>query len=242
MTIKAGISDKLQMIINEKPHFHQGETEIGRQFENSESLLSSREIDDIKNGHLRCYGIGREVLSFIAENTNENSKTLETGAGCSTLVFALTGSTHLAVTPALSEISLISEYAAVHEISMHKVQFVQDSSDRFLPVCKEDGFDLVLLDGKHAFPWPVIDWFYTADKLKQGGLMVIDDIEMRSVSVLVDFMNADKGWEKLISFSGKTIVFRKITASIHDVAWHMQPYSVTSRHTGMISRIRNLIK
>ena len=242
MDIKTSINNKLQRLLNERPAFHEGETEIGRSFENRESLLSVKAINDIKNGQARCYGLKKEVLSFIFENANESSKTLETGAGCSTLVFALSGAEHIAVTPSLSEIDLISRYAATHDIAMNKVRFVQESSDQFLPVSKEDGFDIVLLDGKHAFPWPVIDWFYTADKLKQGGLMIIDDIEMRSVSMLVDFMKADTSWEEVNEFSGQAIVFKKIKQSVHDVAWHMQPFSVTNRYTGMISRIRNLIK
>jgi hypothetical protein len=60
-----------------------------------------------------------------------------------------------------------------------------------LPRCQLANLDLILLDGKHAFPWPVVDWFYTADRLKQGGLMIIDDAQMRSVGVLRDFMAAD---------------------------------------------------
>jgi predicted O-methyltransferase YrrM len=242
MGIKNSMNDKLQMLLNERPAFHEGETEIGRSFNNNESLLSVKAIADIKNGRHRCYGLKREVLSFIAENTNENSKTLETGAGCSTLVFGLSGAAHIAVTPSLSEINLIGSYAIAHEIPMNKVRFVQESSDSFLPKNKEEGFDLVLLDGKHAFPWPVIDWFYTADKLKLGGLMIIDDIEMRSVSMLVDFLKADTGWAEVNEFSGQAIVFKKKKESVHDVAWHMQPYAVPGTFQKIGNRLKQILK
>ena len=222
--------------------FHRGETEIDRPFLKGESLLSTSTIQQLEKDELTCYGIDKEVLLFIAGNIQPGSKTLETGAGCSTLVFAFCGSDHIAVTPSLSEINLITKYGVSHEILMDKVKFVQESSDHFLPRCKEDEFDLILLDGKHAFPWPIVDWFYTAEKLKQGGLMIIDDAAMKSVSVLVDFMKVDNGWLQVANFSGKTIVFRKRRVSVHDVAWHMQPYTVSSPLKKIKSRIKQLFK
>ena len=221
--------DKLQMVIKSRPMFHRGETEISRSFDAAESLLSGKQVAQLNNNELTCYGIGEDVLGFIAGSINKDSKTLETGAGCSTLVFACCGADHTAVTPSLPEITLIGGYAADNGIPMERVKFVQQSSDYFLPRNEAEGYDLVLLDGKHAFPWPVIDWFYTADKLKEGGLMLIDDAEMKSVSLLTDFMKVDNGWELVHNFSGKTIVFKKTRRATHDVAWHMQPYTVGNR-------------
>lgn len=233
--------DKLEIIINERPMFHKGETEIKRSFDETESLLSAKEIKRLNDTSLTCYGIGNEVLRFIASNIKKDSKTLETGAGCSTLVFAHCGCNHIAITPSASEIGLIKAYAREREISMDKVTFVQESSDYFLPRNEEGGFDMVLLDGKHAFPWPMLDWFYTADKLKENGLMIIDDAEMKSVSVLVDFMNADTRWQQVVDFSGKTIIFKKKAAFVHDVAWHMQKYTVIKPLKKITNRIKQLV-
>jgi hypothetical protein len=72
----------------------------------------------------------------------------------------------------------------------------------------------------------MVDWFYTADRLRRDGLMLLDDIQMRSVSVLVDFMHSDSGWEFCQEFSGKTAMFRKTKDRVLDVAWHMQPWTV----------------
>jgi hypothetical protein len=83
----------------------------------------------------------------------------------------------------------------------------------------------VFVDGKHAFPWPILDWFYTADRLKRGGLMVLDDVHLRPVRILVDFMRVDPRWSFQRAFANQTIVFRKEQDSVHDVAFHMQPYS-----------------
>lgn len=218
--------DKLRQIIEERPDFHRRETEIDRSFDPSESLLPHEDALKLTSGGLTCYGIGPDVLSYIADAVGESSRTLETGAGCSTLVFAVRKSEHIAVTPSQSEITLITQYASEHGISLEKVRFVRESSDRFLPRCEAAGLDLVLLDGKHAFPWPIVDWFYTAERLRPGGVMVIDDAQMRSVAILAEFMRVDPGWQLLRDFAGRTLAFRKVRDSIQDVAWHMQPFVV----------------
>lgn len=218
--------DKLQKILQERPNFHQGETEISRAFDPSESLLPSNVTSKLVANQPVCYGIGQDVLEFIAAAVQAGEKTLETGAGCSTLVFALRGARHIAVTPSGSEIKRISEYAVQEGVPLDQVQFAQESSHEFLPRCQVEGLDLVLLDGKHAFPWPMVDWFFTADRLRKGGLMIIDDAGMRSVAILAEFMRGDPGWDLVRDFGGKTLVFRKTRDSALDVAWHMQPFNI----------------
>jgi hypothetical protein len=95
-----------------------------------------------------------------------------------------------------------------------------------LPRCELADLDVVLLDGKHAFPWPMVDWFYTADRLKQGGLMIVDDVQMRSVGLLYNFMATDSAWNLVRDFTAKTLVFRKMRPLVHDIAWHMQPWNM----------------
>ena len=56
--------------------------------------------------------------------------------------------------------------------------------------------------------------------------MVIDDVQMRPVKILAEFMSVDPAWELIHNFSGKTLAFKKIRDSVHDVAWHMQPFTV----------------
>ncbi len=233
--------DKLLTLIKERPMFHLGETEIKRSFTKEESFLSEREIQKLESKQLTCYGLEAEVLTYLSKNITKNSKSLETGAGCSTLIFAYCGSHHTTITPSKSEIELIKKYAAKNEINLDKVIFVPQPSDQYLPGMEDSEFDMILLDGKHAFPWPIIDWFYTADKLKMGGLMIIDDAEMKSVSILIDFMKADPGWELVKNFSGKTIMFKKTRELIHDVAWHMQPYTAVGTIKKVTSRIKHFV-
>jgi predicted O-methyltransferase YrrM len=236
----------IEQLIRQRPSFHDPETEISRAFDPRESLLARAEAQRLSLAGLTCYGIGADVLTFIADTIGEESKTLETGAGCSTLVFGAKGAQHVAVTPSKAEISRISEYAANHGIALGNVTFEPQSSEEYLPHCGLAGLDLVLLDGKHAFPWPVVDWFFTADRLRNGGVMIIDDAHMRSVSVLAEFMSVDPGWKLVQDFNGRTMAFRKMRESIHDVAWHMQPYTVAGvpsvGSVGLISKIASRFK
>lgn len=216
--------DLLEQLIFQQPKFHVGETEIQRAFRPSESLASKTFARRLLAREITSYAIGEEVLRFLFETIGEQSQTVETGAGYSTLVFAMQRAKHIAITPSVDEIRRIEAYAKESGIGLETVEFVTEQSEHYLPSCHATGLDLVLIDGKHAFPWPVIDWFFTADKLKRGGLLLLDDVQIRSVAVLSQFLSADPGWETVHNFSGKTLVFRKTCDNVRDVAWHMQPW------------------
>lgn len=220
------LNNIMDTIINEQPKFHRGETEIGRLFEKQESFLPRNIAKDLIDNNLSCYGIGKDVAHFINNSIDQNSITLEIGAGISTLIFAINSTVHTAVTPNIEEVKLIREYAGNKKINLSHVQFIIEQSDSYLPKLDINNLDMVFIDGKHAFPWPIIDWFYTADKLKKDGLMIVDDAELNSVKILINFMNLDPGWVLQKNFSQKTYVFRKRRDTIHNVAWHMQPYTV----------------
>jgi len=182
------------------------------------------------------------LARFIFESASAQSKTLETGAGISTLVFAIKMSTHIAITPNAQEVQAIRDYADRNQIPLSGVEFVLEPSESYLPHCAAHDLDIVLIDGKHAFPWPIIDWFYTAEMLRQGGILILDDIEMSSVAILKDFMRQDPNWELLQWFERHAVAFRKLSRSVRDVAWHMQPFMTKpiSRKARLMNALRRL--
>jgi hypothetical protein len=218
--------DLLDQIIAEQPQFHRGETEIKRAFADNESYLNRRVKNRFLRGERACYGVDKDVAKFLYDSVNENSLTLEIGSGISTFAFALKRSNHIAITPNADEITAIRDYAIKKSINLDKINFVIEESNNYLPKCDHVNLDLVFIDGKHAFPWPIIDWFYTADRSKKGGFMIVDDAQIYAVSILKDFMKEDPRWRLQKSFGGKTFVFQKLEDKVHDVAWHMQPYTV----------------
>jgi predicted O-methyltransferase YrrM len=162
---------QLEKILSELPKLHCGDTEILRTVSRQETILRGSVFESVANNLPACYSVEPVLARFLYESVSEDSKTLETGSGISTLVFALRHSNHIAITPSSTEVGAIRAYANANEIPLDRVEFVIEPSERYLPRCESHDLDLVLIDGKHAFPWPILDWFYTADKLKQGGIV-----------------------------------------------------------------------
>ena len=229
----------LEKILAERPKLHMGETETKAVISARDTFLRGSSFDGIIKNLPGDYGIDPVVARFVYESVSEHSKTLETGAGISTLIFALRRSMHVAITPNASEVTAIQAYARANQISLERVEFIIEPSDLYLPRCACQDLDLVLIDGKHAFPWPIIDWFYTADKLQEEGILILDDLQMSSVSILRDFILEDPRWKFIKSFGRRALAARKIAKSVHDVAWHMQPY--ISRRYGRRARILNVL-
>ena len=214
----------LDQLLADQPKFHRRHTEISRQFQADETFPIGAETAALSSER-QCYGIVTEFAQWLFTTLVPWSRSLETGAGISTLVFALAGTTHTAITPDAQEVSGIRAYAAKMGIALDSIEFVNDASDRYLPHCDRAPLDYVLLDGKHAFPWPMIDWFYTADRLVTGGLLMLDDIHLRSVGILVDFLSNDPHWRLELKPGGRTAVFRKTRPNALDVTWGMQPWN-----------------
>lgn len=231
--------DLLTKILSEAPKFHHGDTETRQRISRENSSLRGSTLQSISEDSAACYGIHPDLAYFLFDSVSEKSQTLETGSGISSLAFALRGSRHIAVTPSTDEVANIRRYAACNQISLDRVEFVIEPSDRFLPRCEATDLDLVLIDGKHAFPWPILDWFFTADKLKVGGLVILDDLQMSSVSLLGDFPSEDPRWRCVRQFGRRTLVMKKVSGPIHDVSWHMQPY-ITRRY-GRKARLLNAL-
>src|SRR6185437_13949823 len=165
---------KLERIINAPLLCHRAETEITRKFDPAETLLPRSIAEELNTGCMVCYAISPEVLEFIASSVDECTRSLEVGAGKSTLVFALSKADHISITPAANEVAEIKHFAQQEAMPIDSVLFITEPSEHFLPRCEIKELDLVLIDGKHAFPWPILDWFFTADRLQKGGIMLLD--------------------------------------------------------------------
>jgi predicted O-methyltransferase YrrM len=216
--------DLLETVLANPPQAHQGDTEVSNEDALKGSSLTGVMRVAVQQNSPGCYGIDSEVARFLYREVAEGARTLETGSGLSTIIFALRKAYHTAVTPSTREAAAILEYARANRISLERVDFVTEPSETYLPRSTLRDLDLVLIDGKHAVPWPFIDWFYAAEKLKVGGVCVIDDIHLESVRMLVNFLREEPRWEFVWESPRRTTAFRKLNATIHNVAWHQQPY------------------
>ena len=109
-----------------------------------------------------CGGLHWAALEWLERTVQPGWATLETGAGLSTLVFASRGAIHEAVTPAQDEADRIRAACREPGISTRQRPFHIASSHEELPRWEPRPLDLVLLDGAHGFPYPILDWWYVA--------------------------------------------------------------------------------
>ncbi len=175
-------------------------------------------------GGTHVWALRPEPLGFIWDMVQPGWKTAETGLGVSTAAFALKGVRHICITPNQEEVARLREYCAARALALDQVRFVVAPSQDAVPDLPETELDFVLIDGGHGFPVPFLDWFYLAKRLKVGGLVMIDDTQLWTGKVLVDFLDREPGWQRETVFP-RTAVFR-MTAPFTNHDWVTQPFVV----------------
>lgn len=198
------------------------------------TVTSGREaVTRILHDHPRFHGQGtitwyatRGTLDFLARTVRPGDRTLETGTGASTVVFAAAGAEHTAISPSALEHELIAKYCAEIDIDTSRVTFVARPSDDVLPgLDPEVEFDLVFIDGAHSFPFPIVDWHYAARRLKVGGCLVLDDVPIPAVSVVHRALSGDPAWEFVEWLDRRAAAFRKRAQPETEDYWRFQSFN-----------------
>jgi hypothetical protein len=153
-------------------------------------------------------------------------RTLETGEGVSTVLFAARGCQHTCVSIDADAVARIKDFCEKRGISLAGVDFEMRPSQEALPALALDPVDVVVVDGGHGFPIPFIDWYYGGSALRQGGLLIIDDIQLWTGDVLVRFLDQDPSWERILLVPRRSAVYRRIAVQDIGVEWTEQPFMV----------------
>jgi Methyltransferase domain len=165
------------------------------------------------------WGLAWAALRWLEENVTAGMATLETGAGSSTIVFAAAGAEHEAVTPDAEEESRIRRACERLSVDSSSVTFRIGPSHEVLPSLEPRELDLVLVDGAHGFPYPILDWWFLAPRLRVGGLMLLDDAYMPPVRVVVDALHAQPAWEVAAAIGQRTVALRKLSDELPHWDW-----------------------
>lgn len=185
------------------------------------------------------WNLGREELLFLDENVKPGQHTLETGLGVSTIVFALKGSNHVCITPDQREVTNVCAFCSQHGISLESVKFINECSEYALPKMNSSGVDVALIDGRHAFPTPFIDWYYIANMMSVGGIVLVDDLHIWTCELLAEFMHADDDWQ-IVRESLSAAIFKK-RREISRAEYAQQPYVFRrSRQASLTAKLRYL--
>lgn len=161
-----------------------------------------------------CAGLHWAALEWLERTAQPGWATLETGAGVSTMVFAARGTEHEAVTPAADETERITAECHRRGISTERVRFLIGPSHEVLASWQPRTLDLVLLDGAHGFPYPILDWWYVMPYLSPGGFVLLDDAYMGAVSSLVEFLRSRPAWRIEGAVGYRTVIVRKVAQEL----------------------------
>jgi hypothetical protein len=147
-----------------------------------------------RHGKLTSWRASDALLRCIDSHLRPGMSTLETGAGVSSILFAMRGCRHIAVAPDISQAERIRAWCRSHDIPTDDLSFVTEPSETALPAMPREPLDVVLIDGAHGFPTPFIDWYYAGLRVDVGGVVIIDDTQIWTGRVLRDFLAADESW------------------------------------------------
>lgn len=188
----------IERLIQDNPHFH------------------------LYKGEFTNWSVHPDTLRFIYGMLAPGMKTLETGCGQTTVVFAIANAKHICVMPDAGEAERVQQYCARLGLE-NKITFVIESSDEALARDERipAELDFVFIDGAHAFPASIIDWHYTARRLKIGGILGIDDFSMPSVQILYNFLCTEDEWQ-FVGIVQNTAFFRKVDEPKALVDWSGQ--------------------
>lgn len=194
------VSGILRRLRSERPRFH----------ESGDDLTAAFRLDDL-------------TLAFLDGALQPGMRTVETGAGASTVVFAANSASHTCIAPDAALFRRIRHYCRSVGVDDRSVTFIVDRSEQALPRLHLGDVDVALIDGRHGFPAPFIDWYYLAESLKIGGLLVVDDVDIWTGETLADFLETETDW-KLVTRLPRGTVFEKRGATAHNKEWTQQPF------------------
>ena len=115
----------------------------------------------------------------------------ETGCGGSTIVFSQSSDRHTAFAIE-GENRTITQLRKHGDLRAEHVTFVEGETKDTLPGhVFTDELDLVLLDGPHAYPLPQLEFAYLFPRIRVGGWLVVDDLQIPSVYELFRFLQRE---------------------------------------------------
>ncbi len=169
-----------------------------------------REAPPGLHGEGEYWGLAWSALAWLEETVQPGWATLETGAGASTIVFAAAGADHEAITPDHGEEDRIRAQCTERGIDSSRVRFRVGPSHEVLPAWTPRPLDLVLIDGAHGFPYPILDWWHLAPHVRVGGTVLLDDAYLPAVASIVEYVRASPDWELEDAVSFRTACARKV--------------------------------
>ncbi|MCB0365924.1 MAG: hypothetical protein H6624_09400 [Bdellovibrionaceae bacterium] len=194
-------------------------------------MMDFREIQQIlphihrdSAGHEAAWYVTEVLADYIQKNAKPGMKTLETGAGISTVLFAQAETDHTSVVASQGEVDRILNFCEDKGFPTKGLKFLVGMSELVLPQSCPKDLDFVLIDGGHGFPTPFIDWYYSQRMLKVGGTMAVDDTQIWTGATLSRFLDGEPNWRRIDKWPYRAAVYEKAGEGSEFMDWYNQPY------------------
>lgn len=192
-----------------------------------DAALLNRIIAASRNLH--CSGtLLPDVLEALSQHLDAQPirHSVETGSGTSTLLFSHLSADHTVF--ALETGGSVDNIKASELLDSSTATFIEGPTQKTLPEYRfKNKIQAALLDGPHGFPFPNLEYYYIYPHLEENALLIIDDIHIRTIYELFNFLRADKMF-KLVQVIRTTAIFRRTAAPVFDPladGWWLQGYN-----------------
>ena len=174
--------------------------------------------------------VSDDALRVIARLApRDMAHSAETGTGRTTLLLSHLSADHVVFTinePGLEDSTSKTRGSSL--LNVDTVNFVFGRTQVTVPRYEfPTPLDLVLIDGPHGFPFPILEYYHFYPHVRPGGLLIVDDVNIPSIRFLHDFMVKDDMWH-LEEIAGNTAFFRRTDAETFDPlgdTWFLQGYN-----------------
>lgn len=169
------------------------------------------------------------VIQALARHAAKRSirRSAETGCGATTLLLSHLSENHTVFALDAGTGSVVNVQQSPL-LRREVVTFVEGPSQLTVPRHQfADSLQLVLLDGPHAYPFPDLEYYFLYPHLEPGALLVLDDIQIRSINGLFQFLRRDSMFE-LDEVVRTTAFFTRTQAPTFDPlgdGWWQQAYN-----------------
>ena len=152
---------------------------------------------------------------------------VETGTGRTTLLFSHLSGRHIVFTKedagdgdsldAVRTSPLLGECEFV----------VGPTQQTLLSYSFDEPIDLAYLDGPHAYPFPDLEYWAVYPHIPEGGVLVIDDVNIPTIGNLFAFLKADAMWSLEQVVDNTAFFHRTATDAVdpYGEGWWLQAYN-----------------
>jgi SAM-dependent methyltransferase len=191
-------------------------------------------LDRLAHTAHRGGAFNSEVLIAIAEVLPEGPLvTIETGCGKSTIMFSNLSAKHFvfAYDDSDEPDSSVGMVRSDPEFISANTVFVFGPTQLTLPNYQFPAgthFDVILIDGPHGYPFPDLEYAMLYNRLRPGGILIIDDVHIASIGKMYDILREDRMYDDIGVFSTTGLLRRTTLKGVPADGdhWYEQNYNV----------------